>query len=173
MNTSLRSYADAFVRAIPSGMDAVKEFDACADVILSTKQLRSFLDDVSVPINTRREALKIAIPKAADETINFISLLAQEGQIDHLDGLQAHIRTAAATKEGKRHALVTTAAPLTAKDLKRIEDALSKKLGSDIHLEEKTDPSLLAGFRIHADGWTFDASLKGRLDRLQSALISA
>lgn len=170
MNTSLRNYADAYVRSIPSGMDAVKEFDMCAEIIISTKQLQSFLSDVSVPINTRREALKTAFPKAADETINFFSLLAHEGEISQLDGLQTHIRTAAAAQKGKRHALVTTAAPLTAKDLKRIEDALSQKLGSDVSLEEKTDPSLLAGFRINADGWTFDASLKGRLDRLQHAL---
>jgi F-type H+-transporting ATPase subunit delta len=170
MTTSLKPYAEAYVRALPASADAVAAFDACATTINAIKQLRAFLDDVSVPINIRRDALKTAFPKAETETINFIALLAQDGLIDKLEHLQTLIRSAAAVRHNKRHAIVTAAVTLTDKDLDRISNALAKKLGSDIQLEERTDPSLLTGLRVEADGWTFDASLKGRLDRLHHAL---
>jgi F-type H+-transporting ATPase subunit delta len=170
MSTSLRAYADAYIESLPKEADVIRDFDAVADVIQKTKQLRSFLEDVSVPISARRDALKEAFPSATSETVNFLTLLAQDGRAGELEALKTHIRSASAGKKGKRHALVTSASPLTAQDLDRIAKSLGKKLGTDIQLEEQTDPSLLAGFRISSDGWTFDASLKGKLDRLQHAL---
>jgi ATP synthase F1 delta subunit len=170
MNTSLRTYADAYVNALPKDRDAVKEFDSVADLILKVKELRAFLEDVSVPVSSRRDALKEAFPQAAGETVNFLSLLAQDGRVGDVETLKTHLRAAVAEKQGKRHALVTSASPLTAKDLDRIAASLGKKLGTDVLLEEQTDPKLLAGFRVTSNGWTFDASLKGKLDRLQHAL---
>lgn len=170
MSISLRAYADAFVHALPKEVDVIKEFDAVADLIQRTRELRAFLEDSSVSIASRRSALTEAFPGAAGETINFFTLLARDGRVGDLEALKTSVRTADAAKHGKRHATVTSASSLTAQDRDRIAKSLGKKLGTDIQLEEKTDPSLLAGFRITSDGWTYDASLKGKLDRLQHAL---
>lgn len=172
-NTALHTYAEAYVQSIPNDRDAVKEFDSCLAQILAAKEIHSFLGDVSVPIAKRREALTVAFPKAADATINFLTLLAKDGQIDRLESLSDHIRTAVAAKAGKRHATVTSAVPLTAKDLSRIEHAVAKVIGHDVHLEERTDATLGTGFSVTVDGWTFDASLKAKLNRLQHALTSS
>lgn len=173
MNTRLRSYAEAYVAAADPTTDVVKEFDVCAHTISTTKTVRAFLEDISVPIASRREAIETAFPKLSSATTNFLSLLAHDGRIRDLETLQEHVRNAAAAKEGKRFARVTSAVPLEGKDLDRIERALSKKLGTGVQLEEKTDASLIAGFRVVTDGWAYDASLKGKLDRLQHALNSS
>ena len=170
MIISLRTYADAYVQAFPAKGDVVKAFDAMADVIRSTTPLRAFLEDESVPIASRRKALTEALPGVEDETVNFITLLATDGRLEDLEPLKQHVRSARAREEGKRHAIVESVIALKPGEMERITHALGKRLGTDVLLEQHTEPSLLAGLRIISDGWTFDASLKNRLQRLEQTL---
>ncbi len=165
---SLRTYADAYVASMKN--DAVAEFDAGVEVLNAVKTLRAFLPDASVSLDAKQEALKIALPKTSEATRNFLLLLAADGKLEDLDALQSYVRQAAAALQDKRHATVTSAVPLQAKERTRVEKALADLFKSDVEMEERTDPSLLSGFSVQVGGWTFDASLKGRLERLQHAL---
>lgn len=167
---SLRDYALAYVQSLPKDADAVREFDAVVNTILQTKELRAFFSDSSVSLASKREALASAFPKAEDATVNFITLLAKDGVTDQIEPLQSIIRQVAAERDGAKYAVVTTATPLTGPDLERLAKTLQKKFGSPIKLEERTDPSLISGFSVAVGDWTLDASLKGKLDRLQHAL---
>ena len=168
---SLRDYALAYVQSLPKDADSVREFDAVVDQLIAVKELRAFLSDSSVPLPSKKEALKTAFPKAEEATVNFLLLLIKDDAIHQLESLKNVVRQADAEKHGARHAVVTSAIPLKEEDLARIAKTLHKKFGSAVRLEEKTDPSLLAGFAVAVGDWTLDASLKGKLDRLQHALI--
>lgn len=167
---SLRSYADAYVRSLKNPAGAVEEFDACADVLDRIKTLRAFLPDASVALNAKRDAMNIAFPKASPPTRNFLLLLAQDGLLKELETLRAHVRAAAAEIQEKRHAMVSSAVPLQAKERSRVQKALAVLFHRDVVVEERLDPSLISGFAVQVDGWTYDASLKGRLERLQHTL---
>jgi F-type H+-transporting ATPase subunit delta len=167
---SLHDYATAFIASISSEVDAVKEIDTCVESILSVKSLRAFLNDVSVPLQTRRDALETAFPKAAAETLNLIVILARDERLDELASLTHAVRDAVAAKQGKRHARVSSVVPLSSAQRKRIEEALQEIIGHPVELETHTDATLLAGLHVSVGDWTFDASTKGRLDRLQQAI---
>lgn len=170
MNTPLRTYAEAYIAAFPPNRDAVAEVDACADALRDIRPLRAFLQDVSVSLASRRKALGIALPHVSPETINLFTLLARDERLADSEALRDHVRTAAADRAGKTHVTVSSAVPLTDEDIKRISVALKKKFGTAVHVETRMDPSVLAGLRITANGWTFDATLAHRLKRLQHAL---
>jgi F-type H+-transporting ATPase subunit delta len=56
--------------------------------------------------------------------------------------------------------------PLAAEDRKKLQTILEKKWGMDVSLEEQTVPSLIGGLRLRSGDWQFDASVRGRLERL-------
>lgn len=70
-------------------------------------------------------------------------------------------------KQGKEviQITITSAFPLSKKQIKEISDFLFKKLGSSI-FQEKIDPGLLAGMKIQIDGFLIDGSLKTKIEKL-------
>ena len=50
--------------------------------------------------------------------------------------------------------------------LKKIKDYLEKELSKKIHLEYKSRPEMLAGFRVAVEDFQIDASLDKQFDRL-------
>lgn len=171
MSIPLRSYAEAYVASFPAKGDAVADADAVAQALRDVRPLRAFLQDVSVPLASRRKALDIALPSVAEEAKNLFTILARDERLSDVEALSEHVRSAAAERDGKTHVTVSSAVPLAPADIKRISVILQKKMGTDVHVETKTDPAVLAGLRITTNGWTFDATLAQRLKRLQHALI--
>ena len=53
----------------------------------------------------------------------------------------------------------------------RLQDVLGKKTGSEVFLEEKTDPSVLGGFVLDVDDLRLDASVSGQFRKLRRELI--
>ena len=57
--------------------------------------------------------------------------------------------------------------------LDRLLDFLRRKYGeADVSLEVRTDPSLLGGFTLTVDGYTYDYSVRGRMQQMDDALRS-
>ena len=170
--TSLHDYAQAYVQSAAKDHDVVRDFDAIADQIRGITPLRSFLTDSSVAAHVKQNAIAVAFPFASDTAVNFFTLLAQEGVIEKLEALQAAVRHAAAEQEKARYACVQSAVPLTDADTEHITRLLKKRFDAEISLEQKINHSLIAGFSVSVGDWTLDASLKGKMDRLQQTLLS-
>lgn len=68
-----------------------------------------------------------------------------------------------------KKAVVTliTASKLTSQQKKTVLDALEQKLGS-VEIEEVVDPTLIGGLKIKLGNQEFDASLSGKLERLET-----
>ena len=170
MKISLRTYAHAYLEACDDARTAVAAFETCADAVTRVPMLRAFLSNTSVPSTKRREALALAAPKQPEATYNFFLLLAHDRRLHDLASLNPVLRAEAATKENKRHAVVTSAIPLPAPTLRRLTNALTQHFQQDIWLESHVDPSIVAGLHIHSGDWTFDATRRGRLTRLEQTL---
>jgi F-type H+-transporting ATPase subunit delta len=61
---------------------------------------------------------------------------------------------------------------LPATELETIKVALRKRFGRDVEIETAVDESLIGGAVIDAGDVVIDGSLRGKLDRLQSALAN-
>ena len=62
---------------------------------------------------------------------------------------------------------VITATKLSSGQKKTVKDMLEQKLGT-IELSEKVDPTMLGGLKIKLGDQEFDASLAGKLEKLES-----
>jgi F-type H+-transporting ATPase subunit delta len=65
---------------------------------------------------------------------------------------------------------VVSATPLNDDQAKRMSEALAKRFNCAIELDSEIDPSVLGGAVIYAGDQVIDGSLRGRLDKLTSAL---
>lgn len=166
----LKTYVEAYLANLGPHVNAARDVDALAKVFETIKPLRSFVADASINALERRKALEMALPKAQSATLNLAVILSDHGRMKDLSRLPGAVREALAKREGKKNATVTSALPLKGEDARRIEKALAKVAGCYVKLETRTDPSLIAGLKVQIGDWVYDASLCGRLDRLQHAL---
>ena len=67
-------------------------------------------------------------------------------------------------------AAVTSAATLGGGELETIKAALRKRFGREVEVETAIDESLIGGALIDAGDVVIDGSIRGKLERLQSAL---
>ncbi len=169
-NIPLKAYLEAYLAVAPKDADVTKEIDELVAVVSVLKPLRSFTGDRSVAATERRKALDITLPHLSDETKNLAITMANDGRMKDLPRLPGLTRVIVAERSGRRHAVVTSATPLQAGELTRVSSALERIARTPVTLEERMDASLIAGFSVALGDWTFDASLKGKLNRLSHAL---
>lgn len=167
----LKTYVEAYLSTLPASVDAVADADALVHAFETIKPLRSFVADASIGALERRKALETALPRVQDATRNLAIVLSNDGRMKDVSRLPGLVRAVQAERTGKRHAVVTSALPLAAAELRRIAAALERIARTPVTLEERTDSTLLAGFCISLDDWSYDSSLKGTLNRLRQSII--
>jgi F-type H+-transporting ATPase subunit delta len=104
------------------------------------------------------------------EARNFLSLLAQGGRIGYLPEIAAQFETLRAEIENTLDVEVTTAMSLSEAQKARLSEALAKRFGRTVRIEEKVDESLVGGAIIRAGDLVIDGSLQGRLVRLEQQI---
>ena len=108
--------------------------------------------------------------KSHKYTLNFLKTLATHQRLVLLiEALEAFACVAEA-RAGVIVAQVTTAAPLTAAQQIALDAALERKLGGALRIVPKTDPALLDGITVQVGSHLYDASLMGKLQRLETQL---
>jgi F-type H+-transporting ATPase subunit delta len=79
-------------------------------------------------------------------------------------------RSVAAAVQDERVAEVRSAHDLTEADRERLEQALARQYGRDVHLNVIVDPSLLGGLRVEIGDDVIDGSVVARLDQARRKL---
>lgn len=119
------------------------------------------------------DAVTLLAPDGADEGFRrFLALLADNRRLPLLPeiaGLYDELRLEA---ERIVRARITSATPLPESELATIREALRKRFGREVEVETAVDASLIGGAVIDAGDVVIDGSLRGKLDRLQSALAN-
>ncbi len=72
----------------------------------------------------------------------------------------------------KRHAIIESAAELSAEEKTATANTIRAKYGADVTTEFKTNTALIGGLRIQVGSDVVDASVRSRLDRLATELAA-
>jgi F-type H+-transporting ATPase subunit delta len=119
------------------------------------------------------DAVTLLSPDGADADFGrFLALLADNQrlpQLPEIAGLFAELRDEA---ERVVKARVTSATQLPEAELATITAALRKRFGREVDVDTAVDASLIGGAVITAGDVVIDGSLRGKLERLQSALAA-
>ena len=162
--------ARAFIEALPKEIDGIEELRKIRDRLLEEIKVKQFIRESGVSIEDRKKALEMLSPESSKETVHFILLLAQHKQLSDLDSVLEALERVYADRFNLLHANVQSVIPLTEKEKTRIKKALKQKTKKDIVLHEDIEYQMLGGLKITLNDWTFDASVRGRIERLKRTI---
>ena len=142
----------------------------CAARIAADPQVASLLGN---PALTAASAAQLLSPQESDANFGrFLALLADNNRLPLLPEIAALYEQLRAEAERVVRATVTSAIVLPAAELDTIKAALRKRFGRDVDVDTAVDERLIGGAVIVAGDVVIDGSLRGKLDRLQSALAN-
>ncbi len=101
---------------------------------------------------------------------NFLKALAANRRLALLPEIAAQFEQLRADIENVVDVEVIAAQKIAAPQEKKLAAALAKRLGREVRMHTRIDESLLGGAIVRAGDLVIDGSLKGRLERLGSAL---
>jgi F-type H+-transporting ATPase subunit delta len=107
---------------------------------------------------------------AGDDGRNFLRALAENRRLALLPLIAEQFEKLRAEVEGVVDVEVVAAREIAAPQEKKLAAALKKRLGREVRMHTRIDESLLGGAIVRAGDLVIDGSLKGRLERLGSAL---
>lgn len=127
----------------------------------------------AVAVGQKRAAIDRVLPNATPLLRNFLHILTDRDRLDEVSGVAEALRELVNRQRGIVTAEVTTAVPLDA-DMQRL---LAERLAAYFHrsphqvtIRPHVDPSIIGGVVARVGDQLIDDSVRGRLERLRSAL---
>ena len=176
------------IRASLAGRYASALFDLARDqqqidsVSRSLKTVKAALAEspdfralTTSPLVDRSDAAK-AIASVASSlgldpvTTSFLGVLANNGRLGQLGAVIRTFAKLAADHRGETSAEVTSAHPLGDDQLAALKSSLKARVGRDVAIDAKVDPSLLGGLVVRLGSRMIDASIKTKLNPLAHAM---
>lgn len=105
-----------------------------------------------------------------DQGRNLLKVLAENDRFILLPDMATIFEQLKAEAEGAIEAEITSAQEMNEQQQQAIAAALQKRLGREVKLVTKIDPSLMGGAIIRAGDLVIDGSIQGRLQDMKAAL---
>lgn len=103
-------------------------------------------------------------------TAKFLGVLADNGRLSELKAVIKSVRQLAAGHRGETTAEVTSAHPLGDDQIAKLKTNLKARVGRDVAIDAKVDPTLLGGLVVRLGSQMIDASIKTKLNTLAHAM---
>lgn len=152
----------------------LSSLEEIADFLKDNAEIAQFLESHAVNEESKKDVIKkLAEPYSLTHLYAFLALLSQHHYIGRIDEVVVSYRNLANEYLGIKEGIVYSATPLSKEDMKRIGALLEKDLHSKVSLVNRIETSLLGGIRIYIDQKVYDASVKGKLERMRKRLLSS
>ena len=171
--TLARPYARAAFE-LAAGANALAEWATklgFAAAIASDRQAAAVIGNPNVRVDDLR-ALFLPQGESADSDFaGFIGTLAENRRLALLPEIAELYGALKRERERVLRVNVRTAVALEPAQAETLKAALKRRFGRDIELTGSIDPSIIGGAVIDAGDIVIDGSVRGRLARLETALV--
>jgi F-type H+-transporting ATPase subunit delta len=154
-------------------IDAVtRSLDTLEAAIAESADFRALTTSPLVGRAEAAKAIRALTPTLGLDPITgkFLGVLADNGRLSELKSVIKAVRTLAAGHRGETTAEVTSAFPLDDRQVAALKGNLKTRLGRDVAIDAKVDPSLLGGLVVRLGSQMIDASIKTKLNNLALAM---
>ena len=155
-------------------LDEIKdELDQFADELDKNRELQVFFFSPYFSSQEKKDGVEKVIENGDEHFVRFLELLAERHRLPALFRIRKEFDQLWAEENKQLPVTITSAVELdedTVKDLgKRIED----QTGQTIDLTANVDPDLIGGLRMQVGNMVYDATVRGRLDKLRREVARA
>jgi F-type H+-transporting ATPase subunit delta len=109
---------------------------------------------------------------AGDKTDNFIGLLASNDRLAALPEIATLFEEMKRGEEGVKEAEIVSAFPMSDEQVAALARQLEDRFKAKLKVTVTVDPTLLGGVRVVVGDKVLDASVRGKLDAMRTALNS-
>ena len=143
---------------------------------LGAEALASVVDDLLKgrrSLTATADVVRQAVRKpVGDQLVNLVSLLVERRRVHQLPAIAREYHRLLDQARGVVTAVVTSAMPLTPDEAVAIADRVATMVGSEVTLRHEVDPTLIGGLTVRIGDRLYDASVRGRLERLRAQLLA-
>eukprot|EP00240_Pyramimonas_obovata_P014300 CAMPEP_0118933270 /NCGR_PEP_ID=MMETSP1169-20130426/11862_1 /TAXON_ID=36882 /ORGANISM="Pyramimonas obovata, Strain CCMP722" /LENGTH=209 /DNA_ID=CAMNT_0006876009 /DNA_START=104 /DNA_END=733 /DNA_ORIENTATION=+ len=151
-----------------------KEIAQIAVMCKTSPTFKSFLSDPSVPKKKKSESIIALMTemKFTDTTKHLFGVMASNGRLPETEKVAKLFSEIMMASKGEVPAAVTSAEPLTAKELADVTAACQASIGSGktLKLEQKVDPSIIGGLMIDVGDKHIDLSINTKIRKMEALL---
>ena len=174
-STAARRYAEAAFELATRD----KALDAYADGLdlaagtLGEGTALEVLRNPAQPLKQRTEIVDgLFANRVPDQILKLVGLLVERGKVDRIGEVAREYRRLLNRERGVVEALATSAAPLSKDETAALQEKVAKMTGSTVDLRVEVDDSLIGGLTVRVGDTLYDASVRGRLERLRERLVA-
>jgi F-type H+-transporting ATPase subunit delta len=174
-STAARRYAEAAFELATrdKALDAYADGLDLAASTLGQQTAMSVLRNPAQPLQQRTQIVDgLLATRVPEPVLKLVGLLMQRGKIDRIGEVALEYRRLLNRERGVVEALATAAAPLTADEAQSLQEKVARMTGSTVDLRVEVDESLIGGLTVRVGDTLYDASVRGRLERLRERLVA-
>ena len=173
LTTIARPYAEAvFARADETGK--LDEWAETLEFLAAIVGHEAVADIIANPAadHDRKVALLLSIGEGrlSEEAQNLVRLLVENDRLAVLPDIASLYQQMKSEHDGAIDVEVVSAYALKPELEKELAAALKQKLGKEVHISSRKDPSLIGGVKIRAGDMVIDGSVAGALSQLANEL---
>ncbi|HEX6508819.1 MAG TPA: ATP synthase F1 subunit delta [Chloroflexota bacterium] len=173
-STSARRYAEAAfdVAQADGDVDGWLADLRTARAAVSEREAASYFRDPNVSVEDKINTIRQILPGVRPHVLNLLLTLVVRHRVNLLPGIAQEFEALERQARGIVEADVTVARQVNKDETRQIEESLARATGGkQVNLQVHQDPSILGGIIVRVGDRLFDASVRGRLERLRQELV--
>jgi F-type H+-transporting ATPase subunit delta len=154
-------------------IDAVsRSLEELRSALAGSRDLQALVGSPLVSRGDAGKALAATAPGLGLDpiTTNFLGVLARNGRLRQLGDVIRIFSNLAAAHRGETTAEVVSARPLDDEQIAALKTQLGARVGRDIRIDARVDPSILGGIVVRLGSQMIDASIRTKLNTLATAM---
>jgi len=150
-----------------------KEIAQIAEMCRTSTTFKDFLADPSVPKKKSESIMALMKElKFTDTTVHLFGVMASNGRLPETEKVARQFNEIMMASRGEVKAVVTSAEPLTVKELADVTAACQANIGTGkkLNLETKVDASIIGGLVIDVGDKHIDLSINTKIRKMEALL---
>ena len=150
-------------------LENLKDF---GDAFESDRQLERFFSHPGISEAKKNALVSQLCDRLQAESVvrNLLAMLTQRRKILFLKNIAGYFESVVDERLNQVRVNVTSAYPLTSKNIDKLETGLSRILGKTVRIETSEDQSLIGGIQLQVGDQVADATIKNRLAILKRTI---
>lgn len=173
-DSAARRYADAAFelgRAARSLDDWERDLATLVEA-LRDPGLREVIEHPAIAFADKEKVVRRVAPNVGEQPMKLVLLMIRRGRPGAIEPMAARFADLVRRERGVTLAEVRTALPLDEAERTAISEKLRELTGDTVEMHEMVDDALIGGIAVRIGDRLWDASVRGRLERLRARLTA-
>jgi F-type H+-transporting ATPase subunit delta len=143
------------------------------DALDESQDLRVFFFSPHFSSQEKKDGIQKVVDGGDEHFVRFLELLAERHRLPALFRIRREFDRLWAEEKKLLPVTITTAVELDGDTVDDLAERIKKQTGREIQVTTKIDPDVIGGLQMQVGNMVYDATIKGRLDKLRREVARA